>query len=265
MLLLFVQLVISGIAYTQGIKIGEVLILSHPDLNSNTKPEAFQAFTTQEILPVLNKQGQGTSYHLFKADRGKQKGQFLLAGTAETINDPRGTFVKSPFNAISSSNGGKSLGDFVTNAETFTEYHLIGWEKIKSLPNAGILGIHSIQVKKERSKDFEKFVVDKLHPAVSQLFPDMQLLFYKAVAGENIGSYITIFTIDSPAARDKYWPGGTAETEILKKTFKPLEGLAKELGGYLVEGSYLEPSSGGAAAYWESKVWTDFVHVNHLK
>jgi hypothetical protein len=264
MALLFVQLVISGIAYTQGIKIGEVLIVSHPELNSNTRPEAFQAFITQEMLPVLNKQGHGTTYHLFKADRGKQKGQFLLAGAAEKINDPRGTFVKSPFNVISSSNG-KSLGDFATNAETFTEYHLVGFEKIKSLPNAGILGIHSIQVKKERSKDFEKFVTDKLHPAVSQLFPDMQLLFYKAVAGENKGSYITIFTIDSPAARDKYWPGGTAETEILKKTFKPLEGLAKELGGYLVEGSYLEPSSGGAAAYWESKVWTDFVHVNHLK
>ena len=80
MLLLFVQLVISGIAYTQGMKIGEVLIVSHPNLNSNTKPEAFQAFATQEILPVLNKQGQGTTYHLFKADRGKQKGQFLLAG-----------------------------------------------------------------------------------------------------------------------------------------------------------------------------------------
>ena len=100
MLLLLVQLVISGIAHTQGMKIGEVLIMSHPNLNSNTKPEAFQAFVTKEMLPVLNKQGQGTTYHLFKADRGKQKGQFLLAGTAEKINDPRGTFVKSPFNAI---------------------------------------------------------------------------------------------------------------------------------------------------------------------
>jgi hypothetical protein len=265
MVLLFVLLVISGTGNTQGMKIGDVLIVSHPNMNSNANPEAFQAFVTKEMLPVLNKQGHGVAYHLFKADRGKQKGQFLLAGAAEKINDPRGNFVKSPFNVISSPNGGKSLDDFVTNAGTFTEYHLIGGEKIKSLPNAGILGIHSIQVKKERSKAFEKFVVDKLHPAVSQLFPDMQLLFYKAVAGENTGSYITIFTINSPAARDKYWPGGTAETEILKKTFKPLEGLAKELGGYLVEGSYLEPSSGGAAAYWESKVWTDFVDVDHLQ
>src|SRR5688572_12737587 len=91
--LLFVLLVISGNAHTQEMKIGEVLIVSHPNLKSNTKPEAFQAFVTSEMLPVLNKSGQGTTYHLFKADRGKQKGQFLLAGTAEKINDPRGTFV----------------------------------------------------------------------------------------------------------------------------------------------------------------------------
>src|SRR6185436_2834000 len=100
------QLVISGIAYTQGIRIGDVLIVNHPNLNAGTKPEEFQAFTIQEVLPVLNKQNQGTSYHLFKADRGKQKGQFLLAGAAEKINDPRGNFINSPFNVISS-NGGK--------------------------------------------------------------------------------------------------------------------------------------------------------------
>ena len=41
--------------------------------------------------------------------------------------------------------------------------------------------------------------------------------------------------------------------------------LAKELGAYLVPGSYLEPESGGAAAYWESKEWTDYVHSSYLK
>jgi len=37
--------------------------------------------------------------------------------------------------------------------------------------------------------------------------------------------------------------------------------LGKELGNYLVEGSYLEPSSGGAAAFFESKEWTDFIDM----
>jgi len=40
-----------------------------------------------------------------------------------------------------------------------------------------------------------------------------------------------------------------------------LNDLAAELGTYLVEGSFLAPGGGGdsAAAYWESKEWTDFV------
>jgi hypothetical protein len=125
------------------------------------------------------------------------------------------------------------------------------------------LGLHHIKVKEDRKQDFEKLVSDKLHPAVSQLFPDMQLLYYKCVAGEKKGTYLTIFTIDSPKARDKYWPAGAPETEILKKNFKPLESLAKELSEYFVPGSYLEPESGGAAAYWESKEWTDYVHTSY--
>ena len=261
-LLLWVLLLISVLSYAQGMKIGDVLIISHPTLNKDVGPDTFQAFVTKEMLPALNKQNPGISFDLFKGDRGKQKGQFILAGSTKKIHPPKGSNAKSPF--ILTANGSKNLGDFISNPEAFTEYQLIGADKIQALPNSGILGIHSIQVKKDRSKEFEKFVVEKLHPAVSQLFPDMQLLYYKATAGENTGSYITIFTIDSPAARDKYWPGGASETEDLKKTFKPLEGLAKELSTYLVEGSYLEPSSGGAAGYWESKVWTDFIHTRYI-
>ena len=265
MLLLYGSLLISGIGHAQGMQVGNVLVINHPLLKNDVDPGAFQTFATKEFLPALEKQHQGPTYHLFKADRGKQKGSFLLVSTTNMMNRPKAQNVESPFDLASVANGGKALGDLVTNAGDFTEYHLVGWDQIKSLPNTGILGIHFIQVKKERSAEFEKFVVEKLHPAVSQLFPDMQLLYYKAVSGKNTGSYITVFTIDSPAARDKYWPGGAEETEILKKTFKPLEGLAKELGTYLVAGSYLEPSSGGAAAYWESKNWTDFIHVNFIK
>jgi len=263
MLLLCGALLISRIGYTQGMQVGNILVINQPILKSSVAPNGFQTLATKEILPALEKQSQGTTYHLFKADRGRQKGSFLLVGTTDMVNRPKDLTAESPFNVTPTAKGSKALGDFISNAGDFTEYRLVGSDKIKSLPNSGILGIHFIQVKKERSTEFEKFVVEKLHPAVSQLFPDMQLLYYKAVAGKDTGSYITIFTIDSPAARDKYWPGGSAETEILKKTFKPLEGLAKELGDYLVEGSYLEPSSGGAAAYWESKNWTDFIYVNN--
>jgi hypothetical protein len=169
--------------------------------------------------------------HLFKADRGNKKGELLLA------SDGKSTLTKKP---------------------KYTTYQLIGADKIQTNRPIGILGIHYIKVKPERSNEFEKFVVEKLHPAVGELLPDMQLLYYKATKGENTGSYVTIFGIESTGARDKYWPAGEPETEILKQAFQPLNDLAAELGTYLVDGSFLEPGR-GAAAYFESKEWTDFI------
>jgi hypothetical protein len=147
----------------------------------------------------------------------------------------------------------------VTNAGAYTEYQLIGADQFKSLPEIGILGIHYIKVKKEKAGDFEKFVKEKMHPAVGSILPDMHLLTYKAVGGENAGSYITIFAITSVEARDKYWPAGKPETPVLKEAFRPYKDLAQALSGYLVEGSYLEPA-GGAAAIFESREWTDFIY-----
>jgi hypothetical protein len=87
----------------------------------------------------------------------------------------------------------------------------------------------------------------------------MHLMYYKAVAGDDSPSYITIFAITSAAARHKYWPEGAPETQPLKDAFKPHEALAKELATYLVDGSYLEVGKGGAAIY-ESKEWTDYIY-----
>ena len=73
------------------------------------------------------------------------------------------------------------------------------------------------------------------------------------------GSYIALFAL-TRASRDKYWPGG-ADSDELRAAFAPLKPLAKELRGYLVEGSYLaDPKF--AAAIFESREWTDFVLVS---
>jgi hypothetical protein len=243
------------------IKMGEVLILTHPELKQDVDEKTFQAFVTDELIPELSKKNVGTSYHLLKADRGDQKGKFLLARGMEKIKDRNVSNGGNPVDLINA--GEEGLQVLISNPKEFSEYHLIGAEKIGSLPNSGILGLHFIKVKADRAADFEKFVVDKLHPAVSHLFADMQLLYYKCVAGKNAGSYLTLFTIDSPKARDNYWPEGKPETDELKQTFQPLEDLANQLGTYLEPGSYLEPESGGAAAYWESKVWADYVHSSY--
>ena len=258
--LLFLFLVAPcGLTYAQ-VKIGEALSLSPLQLRTDVNEKAFQNFVTEDLIPQLRNTNL-SSYHLLKADRGDQKGKYLFVRATEKLTNLK----SSDFTAVAKRiTGNEGLKKHLTNAATFSQYHLIGADKIGNLPTSGILGLHFIKVKKERAEDFENLVESKLHPAVSQLFPDMQLFYYKCVDGENKGSYLTVFTIDSPDAREKYWPEGKPETEILKRTFKPLETLAKELGNYLEPGSFLEPESGGAAAYWESKEWTDYVHISYL-
>jgi hypothetical protein len=254
--------IIAGIACAQ-VKVGEVLIISQPELKPDVDPNTFEAFVTDELIPELSKKNVGTSYNLLKADRGDRKGKFLFVRSIEKIKDRKVSNGGDPTELVHS--GDEGLQVLITNPKMFAEYHLIGAEKIDKLPTSGILGLHFIKVKEDRAQEFDKLVVEKLHPAVSHLFSDMQLLYYKCVGGENAGTYLTLFTIDSPKARDKYWPEGAPETEVLRKTFKSIEYLAKELGTYLVPGSYLEPESGGAAAYWESKEWTDYVHSLYHK
>lgn len=244
----------------QDIQVGEVIMVSTSPLKEDVKPEALQMFI-DNLAPDWN-QKTGVSIYALPADRGKRKGELLLTCIAEKESDRRALGKGSPFTDKNFSSAGTSgkLSDFLSNPEAYTEYRLIGANRMKSLPLTGMLGIHYIQVKPERAEEFEKLVIEKLHPAVGQLLPDMQLLYHKAVDGENQGSYVTIFTIESVEARERFWPTGGAEQEIVRQTFNPLKELAKELGDYLVEGSYLGPESGGAAAYWESRVWTDFVY-----
>jgi hypothetical protein len=90
----------------------------------------------------------------------------------------------------------------------------------------------------------------------------MHLLYYRGVRGPGAGGYLTVYAIETLAARERYWPTGAPETEATREAFGPLGPLARALGAYWVEGSYLRPESGGAAAYFESLDWTDYVHVH---
>jgi len=196
---------ISCMANAQDERIGEVIVLGRTALKQDVKPEAFQG-SIMEIIAAWNKGGSRTSLRLFRADRGKRKGEFLLACVAPKAADRETLRPGSPFSIKVQSKYGSSSqrpSDFLVNPDAYTEYRLIGAEKFKPRPLNGILGIHNIKVKKDRAADFEKLVAEKLHPAVGQLFPDMQLLYYKAVAGEQAGSYILIFNMESVAAREK--------------------------------------------------------------
>ena len=253
--LLLLVLIMPVLACAQKVAVGEVMMIG-------TSP---WKKVPEGLKPSFRKTEEGkATVHLLQADRGDHNGDFLLVCSIPRAND-RGALPKgSPFtdSVISFSAGGEgSASNYISDPGAYTEYRLIGAEKFTSLPVVDLIGIHYIKVKEDRAADFEKFVVEKLHPAVGHILPDMQLLYYKAVAGDNKGSYITIFTITSHAAREVYWPTGNPETQILKDAFLPQRELGRELQPYLVENSYLE-EAGGAAAYFESKEWTDYLVIN---
>jgi hypothetical protein len=170
--------------------------------------------------------------HVLRADRGSKRGQFVEVRT-------------SP-----SPSGGRA-GE--------TEYRLVAPANAGSLPAVDVLGIHYVKVRPGQEAAFDKFVGDRIHPAVGSLRPDLRILYYKAVRGGQPGDYIALFAL-TQESRDKYWPKG-ADSDALRAAFSPeIRGLAGELRAYLVEGSYAADPKLAAAVY-ESRDWTDLVVV----
>jgi hypothetical protein len=190
-----------------------------------------------EVLVITPSDGTpapGANDHLVQADRGNRKGQFYRVWT----------------------------GALQTNAppvtDRSTEYHLLSPEKVGTLPDVDVLGIHFIKVLPDRRDAFERFVRDTLHPAVANLRPDLRLLYYKAVRGAEAPGYILLFAL-TKQSRDKYWPGGS-DSDVLRTAFAPVHVHTKELSTYLVPGSALTDEK-FAAAIFESREWTDLVLV----
>jgi len=260
---LFILMQIAGWVHAQHMQIGEVLVVNHVKLKKDVKPDSLESYFYREIAPDWNKPDAVNKLYLYKGDRGNQKGSWMLVCASNKLADRQKLPTGSPFtDGILSGVAGQpiKLSNILANSNEYTEYRLIGARHFSRLPIAGVLGMHYIKVKKDSALAFERFVREKLNPSVGQLLPDLHLLYFKATAGDKAGSYLLIFVLKSRAARDNYWPEGAPEKEALKQAFLPQKDLAKQLGTYLVENSYLKPESGGAAAYFESLEWTDYVN-----
>ena len=192
-----------------------------------------------DVLDGAPDAAAGNALHLFEADRGSRKGQRLLASTT----------------------GAKpSLRMAPPDPQRRFEYHLLSPDGVGALPEVDVLGIHYVKVREDRRDAFERFISEKVHPAVANLRPDLRILYYKSARGADAGNYIALFAL-TRASRDKYWPKG-ADSDELRAAFSPaVRGLTKELSTYLVEGSYAADPKLAAAVY-ESREWTDFVLVS---
>ena len=227
----------------QTMKLGDVLIFNIPDLKPEADARAFEAHIVSTVLPAAKKAAPGADITLVRKDRGNHRGQYLLVCTA----DPSACRKSRP-----------DLGPLVAGAARDIEYRLVAPEKAGALPIVDVLGIHYIKVRPDRLEAFDRFVAEKLHPTVGNLRPDLRLLYYKPVRGDEAGNYITVFAL-TKASRDKYWPKGSDSADV-KAAFGPsVTALTSELSSYLVEGSYATGNL--AAAVFESKEWADWVVI----
>ena len=220
-------------------KLGEVLLFSVADLQSGPDPTAFAPLLAAR---AATRSEPGVAVHLVRADRGGRKGQHAMVWAVDTLSRRRDRAA--------------TLNGLVKNG---VEYHLVAPEKVGTLPDVDVLGLHYTKVRPDSVDAFDRFVSEKLHPAVGNLRSDLRILYYKAVRGADAGSYIALFAL-TRASRDKYWPGGS-DSDDLRAAFKPVQALTNELRTYLVEGSYLADPKFAAAVY-ESREWADFVLVS---
>lgn len=235
-------LLLSGVssrADAQMVKLSDVLVFETPTLKSGADSKAFEAHVLGQVAPAWEKSASGRDLHLLRADRGSRKGQYVL------LRNQAGDFRLD-------------LSAFANGSVAQTEYRLVSPPTAGSLPEVDVLGMHYIKVRPDRREAFERFVAEKLHPAVARLRPDLRLLYYKAVNGADAGSYVTVFALTTES-RDRYWPKGS-DSDDVRAAFTPARALADELRTYLVDGTYPTGEKFAAAVY-ESREWTDFVLV----
>ncbi len=250
-------------ASAQKVQLGEVLVVNTPAVKPGIDTGAFEARVLSQTMPAWASLGSDVESHFFRADRGKSMGSYWLVWSFPTTEARARSLPPggSGFSTTALQQAGEAARlpeSFVSAAGGYTDYQLIGADKIAALPEVELLGVHYIQIRPDKVEAFDAFVRDTVHPALVGKIPGMDLLYYKGVRGENAGSYLLIFAIETHEDRARYWPTGSSETQTLKDAFAPLKPIAEALKGYQVPGTYLEADGGAAAAIFESLEWTDF-------
>jgi hypothetical protein len=252
-------------AGAQTMKLGQVLVFHEPDVKADADVKAFESQVAGKIAPAWNTNAPGMTLTLVRKDRGNREGRYMMVWTTDTLTRHKGYASEGgefPFRQALTTRVGDfrtALAPFVNGPGKYVEYHLVAPEKVPTMPEVDVLGLHYARVRPDRREAFDRFIVEKLHPAVANLRPDLRLLYYRPVRGAEPGDYVTVFAL-TKASRDKYWPKG-ADSDDVRAAFSPsVRALTDELRTYLVEGAYATGDL--AAAVFESKEWADWVLVS---
>ena len=230
------MLVVASSARAQQIQLTPQLGLG--TLGPQAVDQTFETRTTGQLNDLKISTGTQGQALLLRKDRGPHVGRYAVLVTAPPSS-------------------GRYLMPFARQFTELQSYQLVGADKLGALPTVDVLGVHYIKVKPGQTAAFDKFVVDKLNPAVGNLRPDLRFLYYKT----SEGAYICVVAI-TKASRDKYWPNGSDSDDLKTAFTAPVKALATELQAFLVDGTW---GTGMTAQVYEAKEWADWVVVKSQK
>ncbi len=247
--------------------LGDIIRLEFPTLKPDADEAAFVQTACGPVKSAFDEHVEGAEFQLFKADRGDREGDYLMVWS-RTTRHPGDAALHPVSQAAFSASAQSAAADalvalkpFIGDEKDTSDFALIGSDQFDSLYSVDILGLHFLKVLHERSVEFEELVRERLNPTFKDRMPGMPLLYYRGISGRRVNSYLLVFAIETKATREAYFPTDQPETKSLYKAFEPLKDLGKELVSHFEDGTWLDPSSGGAASYFESLEWTDFVQV----
>lgn len=228
------------------VQLGKVLAINHNTftLKNVADTKAFEDIVIKEWNPAWVQHIPGYQTLLLKGDRGTKSGAYstiISFDDLETRNyyyptqDGSEDNVDSvAFEPIRLINQKFSQFEYIPSdtVRIYTDYVLVGGDKVDTMPLVGLLGIHELNVKAGMEEAFEAFVTDKYYPAMKGRLPGLWYFVYKGDRGADIGSYIIIAAFDSVERRNAYYPEPDKVSETVSNALDSLEDIGNEFSTY---------------------------------
>lgn len=204
----------------------------------------------------LAEKSDGMYFGFLKGNRGERSGEYLHSYAFQTqakrdhyfpeenADPPKHTH--DLFNSIELPEG-QNPEDMLTGGEVFTDYVVLGYDKLEAPKGGAVVSIHKMEVAEADQAAFEKLVIESIHPAWQTNMPGLFVYVLKGDRGARKGQYVQMMVFDTMERRDAYFP-------------KEGEGFAEEFADKItVE---MNPTEAMSKLSVKSTGYTDYHFVN---